>query len=327
MEKISIIVPVYNTSKYLNRCIDSLVNQTYKNIEILLVDDGSTDNSRQMCSKWAEKDSRIVCLHKENGGQASARNMGLDHATGDYIAFVDSDDCVSPFYAEKLLNACIDNNVKISFCGYALTDETSLPENMQPSDEQYPVEIISDYAYFERIYTHQEIAYVVVWNKLYHHSIFENLRFTEAHIYEDEGIIHQIIDKCDRIAVSYQPLYFYAMRPGSTMKTKGFRPAGMDVLEFWTERMDYFRTKGWDNLVYFTMKNYLVKCLELYNLIDTNVPDGNMYKKHLMTTYKNMMDEMKKSPVKSKKFVLQMEYYGLFPKKFADVDRNTFLFG
>jgi len=325
--KVSIIVPIYNTSTLLDRCIESLVNQSYKNIEILLIDDGSTDSSRQVCAYWAEKDNRVKYIHQENGGLSRARNTGIDNAGGQYLCFVDSDDCVSPFYVETLLESCLENDVKISFCGYTLTDETTLPENIELPDSQYTTEIISGYGYFERIYTHQEIAYVVVWNKLYHHSVFENLRFTEAHICEDEGIIHHIIDKCDRIAVSYQPLYFYTLRPGSIMTTKGFRPSGMDVLEFWTERMDYFRAKGWDNLVYFTMKNYLVKCLELYNSIDSETPDGTAYKNLLMQAYKAMLTDMKNNPVYSKKFVLQMKYYGMFPKKFKDMDRRTFLFG
>lgn len=325
--KISIVVPVYNTALYLDRCIESLVNQSYKDIEIILVNDGSTDNSRQICAAWAEKDSRIKYISQENGGLSAARNTGIESSTGEWLCFVDSDDCVSPFYAENLLKMATENNVKIAVCGYRLTDESTPVEMIGVPLALHHTELLDPQQYFERLYTDKEIVYVAAWNKIYHHSIFCSLRFEDGKLHEDEGIIHRTIGQCEKIAVNYEPLYFYAVRQGSIMKTSGFRPANMDVLEFWAERMDYFRTKGWDNLVYFTMKNYLVKCLELYNLIDDATADGSMYRKHLMAVYKNMLAEMKKSPVKSKKFVLQMEYYGLFPKKFADVDRNTFLFG
>lgn len=325
--KVSIIVPVYNTAPWLDRCIESLVNQTYQDIEIILVNDGSSDSSRQVCAYWQEKDQRIKYLYKENGGQASARNMGLDYATGEYIAFVDSDDCVSPDYVQKLLNMCLEHKTTISCCGYVLTDETTPAAFTELPQEEYSVDIIDRYTYFERMYTDKEILYVVVWNRIYHRSVFESLRFDENLFFEDEGITHHTLANCDRVAFTYEPLYYYAMRQGSTMKISYFRPSNMDILTFWQERMDYFESNGWQTLVYLTMKNYLVKCLELYNKIDSDTPEGTTYKNLLMQSYKVMLGKMKKYPVKSKKFILQMEYYGLFPKKFAEMDRNTFLFG
>ena len=325
--KVSIIVPVYNTAPWLDRCIESLVNQTYQDIEIILVNDGSTDNSRQVCAYWQEKDQRIKYLYKENGGQASARNMGLDYATGDYIAFVDSDDCVMPQYVEQLVRACVENKTEISFCGYALTDEFTPADKTDLPDEAYNTEIISQYDYFERIYSHQEIAYVVVWNKLYHRNIFADVRFNEVRMYEDEGVIHHIISKCDKIAVFYQPLYLYAVRQNSTMTTPGFSEKNLLILPMLEERISYFKSKEWHTLVYLTIKNYLVHCLSIYNRIDNSDKNLHNYRNQIMAAYKQMLDELKKNPVKSKKFILQMEYYGLFPKKFAEVDRNTFLFG
>ena len=325
--KVSIIVPVYNTAQWLDRCIDSLVNQTYKNIEIILVDDGSTDNSPQVCNFWQEKDNRLIYIKKENGGQASARNMALDVSTGEYICFVDSDDFVSPCFVEKLLDMCIENNVKSSCCGYTIVDELATADMMPMPSADMNVEVISKYNYFERIYTDKEVYYVVVWNQIYHKSIFENLRFEEGKIHEDEGIIPPIVDQCENLAISYEPLYFYSVRQGSTMKVDYFKSGNMSILEFWQERMDYFESNGWQNLVYLTMKNYLAKCLELYNKIDENTPDGKSYKHLLLQAYKVMLGKLRSYPVKSKKFLLQMEYYNLFPKKFAGIERSEFLFG
>ena len=121
MEKqplISVIVPVYNVENYLPRCLDSIINQTYTNLEILLVDDGATDNSGKLCDEYAQKDNRIRVFHKENGGVSSARNMGLDNATGEYIAFVDSDDYIDKCMYEIMLNSSVQNNADIVVCGY-----------------------------------------------------------------------------------------------------------------------------------------------------------------------------------------------------------------
>lgn len=325
--KASIIVPVYNTAVLLDRCIESLINQSCKDIEILLVDDGSTDNSRQVCAYWAEKDSRVKYIHQENGGLSRARNTGIDNACGQYLCFVDSDDCVSPFFVENLLNMAATAGTKIAVCGYRITDETTTVDMMAVPTAEFITEILDTREYFERIYTDKEIIYVIACNKIFHRSIFDSLRFEKGKLNEDEGIIHRTISQCENIAVNYRPLYFYTMRQGSIMKSGGFRPAKMDILEFWQDRMDYFRQNGWYDLVYFTMKNYLVKCLELYNSIDSETPDGTAYKNLLIQAYKTMLSDMKNNPVCSRKFTLQMNYYGLFPKKFKDVDRKTFLFG
>ena len=325
--KVSIIVPIYNTAPWLDRCIDSLVNQTYKDIEIILINDGSTDNSRQVCRHWRNNDSRIIYINQDNSGLSAARNAGLDSCRGEYICFVDSDDCVSPFFVEKLLSMCLENGAEIGVCGYELTEENTPVELMPSSMAHFETELLTPHTFFERIYTDKEIFYVIACNKIYSSDIFDGLRFEHGKLNEDEAMIHHTISQCNKIAINYQPLYYYTVRQGSIMKTSQFKPGNMDILQFWQDRMDYFEANGWQTLVYLTMKNYLVKCLELYNKINSDTPDGTAYKNLLMQAYKVMLVKMKKYPVKSKKFVLQMEYYGIFPKKFAGVDRTTFLFG
>ncbi|MBQ8615735.1 MAG: glycosyltransferase, partial [Clostridia bacterium] len=125
MKKISIILPVYNVENYLDKCLTSLVNQTYQNLEIILVNDGSPDNSGEVCENWAKKDSRIKVLHKANGGVSSARNFGLDNATGDFIGFIDPDDFVELDMYEKLLNALNSQNATMAMCRYQNVFENS----------------------------------------------------------------------------------------------------------------------------------------------------------------------------------------------------------
>jgi len=326
--KVSIIVPVYNTAPYLDRCISSLLNQTHNDAEIILVNDGSADNSDAICRSWREKDSRIIDTYKprESEGPSAARNAGLNVATGEYICFADSDDCVSPVYVEKLLAMATENDVKMAVCGYAITDETTPVEQIPVPLMLYNTEIITRRSYFERIYTPIEIQYVSVWAKIYHRSLFENIRFEEGKLHEDEGIITSLAARCENMAVCDEPLYFYTVRPGSIMRSYSFNPQYMDIFPFWQVRMEYLQRQGWDDLVYFTMRNYMVRCLQMYNQIDENTPDGDMYKNHLMRMYKNMLSQAKKCSVKSKKFLLKMDYYGLFPGKFKNVDRKEFLF-
>ncbi|MBR5521008.1 MAG: glycosyltransferase family 2 protein [Oscillospiraceae bacterium] len=326
--KVSIIVPVYNTAVYLDRCLDSLTSQTYQDIEIILVNNGSTDYSRQACKWWCEKDSRIKYFEKENDYSPSGpRNMGLDNATGEYVCFVDSDDCVSPLYVENLLKMCTDNDVKLSVCGFTQNDETTPVEMIPVPLRLYNTEIIPQRDYFLRLYTPMEVVYVVVWGKMYHKSIFETLRFETGKLNEDEGIIHHIASQCENMAVCYEPLYFYTKREGSIMNSAGFSEKMLDIFPFLQDRMDYFTEKEWHDLTFLTMKNYLVKCLELYNLVADDVADGGMYKKHMLQMYKQMLSQAKKCPVKSRKFLMKMDYYALFPAKFRGTDRAQLLFG
>lgn len=326
--KVSIIVPVYNTALYLDRCMDSLVNQTYKDIEIILINNGSTDYSPQACRWWAEKDSRIKYFEKENDNSPSGpRNMGLDNATGEYICFVDSDDCVSPLYVENLLKMCTENGTKLSVCGFLQNDETTPLEMIPVPLRLYNTEVIPQRDYFLRLYTPMEVVYVVVWGKMYRKSIFENLRFETGRLNEDEGIIHHIASQCENVAVCYEPLYFYTKREGSIMNTGGFSEKLLDIFPFLQDRMDYFTEQGWHDLTFLTMKNYLVKCLELYNMIEETDTENKVYRNHLMQMYKQMLAQAKKCPVKARKFLMKMDYYGLFPAKFRGTDRAQFLFG
>lgn len=319
--KISVIVPVHNTGKYLSRCIDSILSQSFTDFQLILSDDDSTDDSAEICRRYRSKDSRIVFVPSNGRGVSRARNTGLDIARGEYIAFVDSDDCVSPFYLEKLLDLCEKNGNKLSVCGYALNDETTPPERVGVPLMAYPDEIIPQRDYFLRLYTKMEIMYVVVWGKLYHRSIFDNVRFADGKICEDEGIIHHIVDKVDSAAVCAQPLYFYTQRAGSIMSASAALQR-MDIFPFLQDRIDYFAGRGMYDLVFLTMKNYLVKCLQFYNYL----PEKD-YKRLTMHMFDAMMSRRIKNPVKNKRFLLKLLRYRLLPSSFKDVDGNEFMYG
>lgn len=209
MKKISIIVPVYKTEKYLDRCIESIVNQTYKNIEIILVDDGSPDNCPKMCDDWANRDDRIKVVHKENGGLSDARNKGLESATGDYIGFVDSDDVISEKMYETLLVLIEKNDCEISKCDFYRFNEGDNPKytikeksNIINSDEMLKNVLLDKMGNY-------------VCNKLFKKELFDDISFENNVAYEDMFIFYKLVLKSNKIAVTNSELYGYMQRKDS----------------------------------------------------------------------------------------------------------------
>lgn len=213
---ISIIVPIYNVEKYLERCIDSLLRQTYKNIEIILVDDGSTDHSPKMIDEYQSQNKKIKVIHQKNGGLSNARNNGLEIAKGEYIAFIDSDDYISDDYIEYLYKLIEENNSQMSICNYKLFSETLEIKEEQKDDK---VEILKKEEVIDRM-LYQEIYYISAWAKLYKKVLFEKVRYPEGEIYEDLGTTYKIVEQCERIACGQRKNYYYYVRDDSITKQK-----------------------------------------------------------------------------------------------------------
>lgn len=214
-ELISVIVPVYKVEPYLPRCVDSILNQTYSNLEIILVDDGSPDGCGAICDAYAEKDSRIRVIHKENGGLSDARNVAMDIAQGAYYAFVDSDDYVTPDYIASLYAALLKGGAQISVVGSRKVFENeSVPVNEQAA----PVEHSFDTkAAIRELLTMDHISQEA-WGKLYKAELFAGIRFPVGELYEDLAIIFQLFLRAERVVCSNRPLYRYFVRQGSIMQ-------------------------------------------------------------------------------------------------------------
>lgn len=212
---ISVIIPVYKVEEFLEDCVNSVVGQTYKNLEIILVDDGSPDQCPAMCDAWAERDSRVRVIHKENGGLSDARNAGLEAASGELISFLDSDDIVEREMLSKLLEAMGEND-DIVECDYVkFTDE--IPANkevLNPDPQRYTPEEA-----MEQLLREQEFRYVA-WNKLYRRHIFEDLRFEKGKLHEDVFFTYLAFGKAASVVKINLPLCFYRQREGSIMGTK-----------------------------------------------------------------------------------------------------------
>lgn len=232
---ISVIVPVYNVEKYLDCCIHSIVDQTYKNLEIILVDDGSPDNCPAMCDDWAAKDNRIRVVHKDNGGGGDARNVGMDIARGDFISLIDSDDYIEPHMYEHLLSLMTDD-VDIAECGILETEsDCAALDNGQGSQIQY-------YATQDALRFHiaDTIFRQTPPNKLYRRNTIGEIRFPVGMRIDDEFWTYRVIANARRLAHSFCNMYAYRQQSGSVMHLS-FAPARLQALDAKCRRLDFLR--------------------------------------------------------------------------------------
>lgn len=213
---ISVIVPVYNVETYLYTCVQSIIKQTFSNLEILLVDDGSTDSSGILCDKLEATDNRITTLHQANQGLSQARNSGIKVAHGKYLAFVDSDDCIAPDFIETLYGNLIATNANISICSIEKVSEDQEP---LANNTRLPNEILDSKTALTRMLSDPFTGwqYVPAWNKLYESSLFKDIQFPAGKYHEDEFIIFQIFDKAKKIVSDPKALYFYTQRKTGIM--------------------------------------------------------------------------------------------------------------
>jgi glycosyltransferase involved in cell wall biosynthesis len=216
---VSIIIPIYNVAAYIEESLESVIYQTYCNLEILLVDDGSTDGSGKMCDEYEKRDSRIRVVHQDNRGLSAARNTGLNMMSGDAVAFLDSDDALMPDYIEKMVATMVKENADLVLCKY-LTYRTTGRMIGESIDKERPLipggiydHISSLQAMVDGKFNHS------AWNKLYSRKLWDSIRYPEGQVYEDIATTFKIVSRCDKICVLDDPLYRYRKRPGSILET------------------------------------------------------------------------------------------------------------
>lgn len=256
---ISVIIPVYKVEQFLKRCVDSVLSQTYTNLEIILVDDGSPDLCPKICDDYAALDSRIKVVHKKNGGLSSAKNAGLDTCKGEYIAFVDSDDFISKYFIEFLYQAVVEKHVNISVAEYRSfkEDEVLFDENEPDNytvEKQSLEEIMSRYS---SIFSHDSMLTIVSWNKLYKANLFDNIRFPDGKLYEDTATTYKILNKCEEIAFIKNPLYFYFLRQGSISGSDVFTEKNLDFYDALEKSYEFFLEQKKEHLAIFIIPQLL----------------------------------------------------------------------
>lgn len=226
---ISVIIPVYNVEKYLHKCVDSVLAQTYQNLEIILVDDGSTDSSGKICDEYAQKENRINVIHKKNGGLSSARNAGIDIAKGEFLAFIDSDDWVDAQFIEILYETLCKYHTQIACVGYYEVDQRGSRAILPLSTQQQT--LVSHEQAIEMGFS--SLGFFAC-NKLFAKTLFQEIRFPFGQLFEDLSTTSKLFLKADRIAISNKPLYYYnRLNMGSITKA-----------DFAVKKLDYFKATG-----------------------------------------------------------------------------------
>ncbi|MDY3001340.1 MAG: glycosyltransferase [Romboutsia timonensis] len=268
---LSIIIPIYNVEKYLTKCIESVINQTYKNLEIILVNDGSTDNSKDIINKYSLIDSRIKVINKKNGGLSDARNVGIEIAKGDYIAFLDSDDWVELNMYEKLYSYIKQENADIAQCSYQKVYNEEV--NNQKIKEE--IKLISGKDSLYNLSGKNAGKTVVVWNKIYKRELFNDIRFPKGKYHEDEFTTYKVLYKANKIVDLNLPLVYYRQRDGSITNSK-FNIKRLDALEAFNERLAFYKEKNLDELQQLT----LVPILRLTNEFYIKIKDSDIDDKY-----------------------------------------------
>lgn len=238
MDKISVVIPVYNVERYIKECLESLLNQTYENLEIICIDDGSTDRSGWICDQYAKKDSRIKIIHQKNSGAGAARNKGIDYASGDYIAFVDSDDYIEKTMYEELHKALICNNAQIAGCETIslFQDKINYPNTTEQEIIFSGLDMLS--------LSSQHWKYYIMVNKLFSKDVVDSVRFPEGNIIDDGFFTYQIIARASKVVWCDKALYFYRQRKSSAMNKKEYQlKRDYDAVKLFKERLEFVKEK------------------------------------------------------------------------------------
>ena len=308
-EKITVIVPVYNVEHYLDKCLDSLINQTYKNLEIIVINDGSTDNSGTICQEYAQKDNRIVYIEKENGGLSDARNAGLDRMTGSYVTFVDSDDWVELDYVEILYKKIIEYQADISVGNYYSYNEDEETYYFHIYGDSYYEKVYDNVSIFENLYESQEMksfALISAWGKLYKAKLFDYLRFDKGKLGEDGYFNQKMYLSVNKVVYLNKGLYAYRQRSGSITKTwtEKWMHALVDAM---SERITLLANMGYPLEKHLAVYRQMLE-VSLANGQASGLSDTATYKEFEMK--RTLLNQLSRQEQKEKKAVVLAANYG-----------------
>lgn len=264
---ISVVIPLYNIESYLDACIDSVVNQSWTNLEIILVDDGSADRSGQICEEWAARDPRIQVIHKENGGMSDARNAGIRQAHGDLIGLVDGDDVIHPHMYRKLYRLMQHAGADIACCSYIRGErfdwQENADQNIAVKKKRYPTEAAIRTLVLETGITSN------VWDKLYKKQVLQKIPFIEGKYHEDEFWVYQVLGQASIIAFTSEILYGYRQRSGSIMHQR-YSMKHLDLLDARAERLEWL-SRYYPELTWYARCNLRFECIRAWQRCDLDM--------------------------------------------------------
>lgn len=260
-DKVSIVVPIFNVETQLRRCIASILVQGYRNMEIILVDDGSTDSSGKICDEYSD-DERFIVIHQRNGGLSDARNAGIDAAKGSWLFFLDSDDYISPYCIETLVAVAIESGADIVECRFERIGDHELVRWNKPKAQ---IETITGEEAIARFLDYDG-TWIMAWNKLYRRELFESIRFPVGRLNEDEFTTPYLVEQCSCYAMTSDVLYAYVQREGSIMHS-AFEQRRFDAIEAHRRRLNAFSLKyhgRYDGIIAFHYLSACIKLLDAY---------------------------------------------------------------
>ena len=304
---VSVILPVYNTAQYLAFSIDSILQQTFSDFELIIVDDGSTDNSGTIAENYRIKDNRITVIHTENRGLSSARNIGLANSSGKYISFVDSDDFIDIKFLEILVKELEENESDIAVVKYKEVYDHILI-NSQPNN--YNTNTVTKNDYLLGIYTTNSINYIVSWNKLYKRHLFNDVLFPLGKLHEDEFTTYKLVLCSDKITIIDVPLYYYFTNLNGITKSK-YSIKRLDIIEALEERISYFKLLNNPKLVTLAEENYYRTLLKTYYLVKQNIANEKDCLVMLRYKIKNMNKSLNSNKFSFKFNVIRVISYVL----------------
>lgn len=272
MDVISVVIPIYHVAAYMRRSIDSVLNQTYKNLEIILVDDGGDDECPQICDEYAQKDLRIKVIHKENGGLSDARNAGVKIATGKYLAFLDSDDYIAEDTYEKMLETLKKNQADIVVCNYESVTDAGIPIPERNNNMSVKERLYTSREAIEKLCGPDYHYWVTAWNRLYKIEIVKKVQFPKGKIHEDEFTAHLFYDAAEKIMGMEEAFYKYVIREDSIM-TKKYSKKNLAYVEALHNRIMYCMDHDMEitGIAFLRwMSKYLLK---VYNKLDLKDPE------------------------------------------------------
>lgn len=268
---ISIVVPVYNVEKYLGRCVDSILEQTYKDFELILVDDGSTDSSGTICDKLRKRDDRIRVIHQKNGGLSAARNTGLAEAKGEYITFIDSDDFIDQIFLEVLYQNALQYEADVSLCGYSLVWENPQKNRKHKHNKDDKIKLYTGKKAANEIVSKSRTCMITAWGKLYHHSLREHLKYPEGKLHEDEFVTYKVFFASKKVVETEREGYFYFQRGTSIMN--GYNKKRLDKIEALKEAICFFKERQDEELALGATKRYLLNIQIAWYRVKVNMPE------------------------------------------------------
>jgi len=268
-ELVSVIIPVYNMQDYLERCVKSALGQTHRELQIILINDGSTDNSGEICEAFGGGNPQIEVIHRENGGLSAARNTGLDHASGKWITFLDADDYISRFFIEESLAACLSYDADIAACRYVPDREGNLGEESFAKASTF--DLITGREAAIRHFGKDAIWLNMAWGKLSRASLWRDLRFPVGKINEDVFVSHKLFFSAGKVVISDAYLYAYYLSPGSIMR-KPFTLQRLDVLDAWREGVVFYEKAGDRELYDIARRVYCNRLFDAYGVCRRLLP-------------------------------------------------------